>query len=299
MKSVIVLLSTFNGEKYLDEQLKSIIDQKDIKVDILVRDDGSTDQTRTILDKWQDKGLLRWYSGKNIGFAMSFMDLIQNSKDYPYYAFCDQDDIWLPDKLKRAFDILEAIEHPIKLYCSNAYYYKNGEIMGVIHKSVPYYDKHTCLLRNIAPGCSMVFSKSLRDIIAKVSAPHITAHDFWIFQVACLLGKVHYDFKPGLLYRQHENNQIGSKKTFIEVWQRRIRNLTSKRKRHEREEYAGELIKYYDNMMNDDVRNIVLNVSEYRKSIKRRAKLLLDSRYKMDTCVSTFYLKLRIIFSIL
>ena len=90
---ICILLSAYNGEKYIEEQLESLVGQQEVAADILVRDDGSSDKTHEILDKWQNKGLLKWYKGENLGFAKSFMDLVQRAGDYEYYAFCDQDDI--------------------------------------------------------------------------------------------------------------------------------------------------------------------------------------------------------------
>ena len=85
MKRVCVLISTYNGEKYLEEQLESIVSQKDVEVDILVRDDGSKDDTKKILDTWTQKSNLKWYQGENLGFALSFLDLVKNASDYDYY----------------------------------------------------------------------------------------------------------------------------------------------------------------------------------------------------------------------
>ena len=116
MKKVTILLSSYNGETYLDEQLESIVAQKGVMTDILVRDDGSSDHTCDILDQWQQKTSLRWYSGENIGPARSFMDLLRQADDSCYYAFSDQDDYWLSDKLKVAVDKLESYERRPALY---------------------------------------------------------------------------------------------------------------------------------------------------------------------------------------
>ena len=89
MEKVIVLLSTYNGGKYLSEQLDSLVAQKGVDVGILVRDDGSTDTTLSILDEWQEKGLLTWYSSGNLGPGKSFMDLLKRAPSGAYYAFCD------------------------------------------------------------------------------------------------------------------------------------------------------------------------------------------------------------------
>ena len=99
MKSVCVLLATFNGERYLPDQIESLMEQKGVSIKIFVRDDGSTDNTHKLLKKWSKKGILTWYTGENLKPANSFMSLLKEAPIADYYAFCDQDDIWDKDKL--------------------------------------------------------------------------------------------------------------------------------------------------------------------------------------------------------
>ena len=111
MKKIIVLMSTYNGEKYLQVQLDSILSQENVDLELLVRDDGSTDSTKTILERYQSEGKLTWYSGKNKKPAYSFFDLLGKCKDADYYAFADQDDFWHEDKLINAIKRLEKIDY--------------------------------------------------------------------------------------------------------------------------------------------------------------------------------------------
>ena len=105
MRNILVLMSTYNGEKYLKEQIDSILAQKNVEVTIQVRDDGSTDGTIRILEEYQKCGKLNWYSSTNMGPAKSFLDLVYNAPlKYDYYAFCDQDDYWKEDKLYKAIE---------------------------------------------------------------------------------------------------------------------------------------------------------------------------------------------------
>lgn len=111
----LILLSTYNGEKYLPELLESVLAQKDIYVDILARDDGSTDKTVEILKKYDR---VKVYGGNNLKPAKSFLDLIWKADiNYDYYALCDQDDVWKEEKIISAVKCIENIDKPA-LYSS-------------------------------------------------------------------------------------------------------------------------------------------------------------------------------------
>ena len=96
---VQVFLSSYNGEKYIEEQIDSVLQQKGVEVRILVRDDGSNDKTVDILEMLYKKGKINFYKGENIGYAKSFLNLLTHDNKADYYAFCDQDDFWLSNKL--------------------------------------------------------------------------------------------------------------------------------------------------------------------------------------------------------
>ena len=115
MKIVCVLLSTYNGEKYLKEQLDSVLNQKDITLNFLVRDDGSTDSTIDILKQYEKEGKIKLIVGKNIGYKKSFYELAKLAPLSDYYAFCDQDDVWDDDKLITAVNMLERENNSIPL----------------------------------------------------------------------------------------------------------------------------------------------------------------------------------------
>ena len=109
MKKIAVLMCTYNGEKYLKEQIDSIQNQKGVSVFIYVRDDGSKDKTIDILEEYQQKGGLKWFRCKNVGPAVGFMELLYQTarNDFDYFAFSDQDDIWLETKLLNATERIE------------------------------------------------------------------------------------------------------------------------------------------------------------------------------------------------
>lgn len=219
MPTVTVLLSTYNGQQYLPEQLKSLSIQEDVNISLLVRDDGSSDSTVSIIERWSDRIPTTLISGANRGAVASFLELIYATRlDSEYYAFCDQDDYWRPTKLKNAVDSLSCLpEGHAALYCSS---------MSVTDAHLtPRYDSPTprrpvsfgnALVQNVATGCTVVINKKLMEIVQskRISAEQIVMHDWWLLLLATAVGHVIYDPVPGILYRQHGANEVGHKQGF-------------------------------------------------------------------------------------
>lgn len=223
MEKVIVLLSTYNGERYLAEQLQSLVAQKDVCSEILVRDDGSKDSTTRILDEWQEKGLLSWYNSVNLGPGKSFIDLLQNAAPGNYYAFCDQDDVWIPEKLRLTMDKMKCVElaNPGKPVIIHTDMHVVDENLNIIHDSFwrssglrpdvlrtfPYLC--TC---NSVNGCTIVMNSAARELILEKYVEHdVIIHDvISALTVAYYGGVIDYVDAPTVLYRQHSSNVVGA-----------------------------------------------------------------------------------------
>lgn len=124
-KKVVILMSTYNGEKYIEEQLESLLNQTYSDIKIFIRDDGSKDRTKEIIKQFLQKSKnIFLIEGENIGFINSFFELLNISDTADYYAYCDQDDVWMEDKIERAVKFLEKSDSnkPV-LYFSNSDYY--------------------------------------------------------------------------------------------------------------------------------------------------------------------------------
>ena len=295
MKKVNILLSTYNGEEYLEEQLRSLLSQRGVETDILVRDDGSTDATHDILDRWQAAGHLTWYAGDNIGWAMSFIHLLSHAHDADYYAFCDQDDIWLPDKLSAATEQLIKAGDTPALYCSNMNYYCDGKDEGIVKPIGQRFNLFTAMVQCLALGCTMVLNKPLASTMKAHPPSSVIAHDFWAYQVASAIGTVYYDDRSFLLYRQHGNNQIGQVRSWREVWRRRLKTLRSISTQHDREQLARQLLACHSAEMSDTNRAIVEKVAHYNDSFLHRLRLAADRRYTMGHLSNDLWLRLRIL----
>lgn len=213
--SVAILLCTYNGEKYLAEQLDSIEAQSFTNWVLWASDDGSSDQTLLILHNYQKKWgaeRLKIIEGPRAGSTSNFMSLLYNeSIEADYYALSDQDDIWHSDKLQRAREWLSTLPRSAPaLYCTRTLLVdeSNEEIgMSELFKRPPSF--RNALTQNIAGGNTMVFNTGLRSRLGTVR-PDVVIHDWWLYLVATACdGEVRYDPIPSLRYRQHQDNLIG------------------------------------------------------------------------------------------
>lgn len=254
MSSVAVLMSAYNGEKYIREQIDSILNQQGVEVSLFVRDDGSCDSTKVILDDYQKRGLTTVYYGDNLGVGNSFMQLLYTvPASFDYYAFADQDDIWATDKLIRAIEMLQ--DSGKALYASNQECVDyQGKSLGLRYEQ----DKFIHLLpeqiisRNMIAGCTMVFTSKLRDVMAaQDSRPSESLlrnriHDVWVASAASLNGGIIYDSLSFISYRQHGNNVVGAYEGgFVKKLRQRLKKLSNKEFRKGRSALAKELMRCF------------------------------------------------------
>ncbi|MGL4663247.1 MAG: glycosyltransferase family 2 protein [Culicoidibacterales bacterium] len=220
---VQVLLSAYNGEQFIQEQIESIMQQSGVEVSLLIRDDGSTDNTCDILEEIQVKypACISIVKGENKGVTQSFFELLKLSDEkYDYYAFSDQDDVWFENKLITACNMIQVnnIKNQSQpfLYVGN-YTLVNNELLPIqtgnaIDREISF---PKTIVENIALGCTMVMNKSLRDAFISKEFPPAIIHDWYMYLLAQTIGDVYVDENPTMFYRQHANNVIGNKKQGI------------------------------------------------------------------------------------
>lgn len=276
---VCVLLSTYNGEKYLPEQLQSLYEQEGVEVSLLVRDDGSSDSTCSVLDVEQGAGRLTWYTGENLKPAFSFWNLLQKAPDSPFYAFCDQDDVWDNDKLKVAVDKLaSAGDMPALYFCQTRLVDASlNEIESVKISPLLTYDE--ALIYHFVTGCTMVINSAMREVLLRYTPEFIRMHDIWIYNVAQAVGaKVFFDSIPHISYRQHGGNVIGQANSFKTVWKARVARL--KKDKCIRSRLARELLNGYSDVMSS--KNLILTkmAANYKDNFASWMKLLFTGRLK-------------------
>ena len=216
-KNVLVVMSTYNGAEFIEEQMNSILQQENIgNIHILIRDDGSTDQTVERIEKVQrdNPEKITLVKGKNIGCNASFFALLKMAKGYDYYSISDQDDVWLPDKICVALQWLEKETDRTKplLYASTSYLAKgsNLKIYGQTRKQCRPFSIYNTIIQNICPGHNQVFNNALLALLKKpIDVCRIYVYDAWITNMALLYGKILFNNESCTLYRQHRSNQLG------------------------------------------------------------------------------------------
>lgn len=226
---VVVLLSTYNGEAYVKQQLDSILEQTYENIQILVRDDGSKDDTLSILKEYEKQDNVSVILGENIGFVDSFMELLKQSPHAQYYAFADQDDVWEKDKIERAVSILEKQEDkencPIMYYSSYDFY--NEKMQFVSHPDTRGKTNFlNSLVECVNLGMATVINKQAKDkVLQKIPKENCLGHDWWIYMVCSAFGKVIYDEKPMVKHRIHQTNTSKCGESRKEKYTRRFQTL--------------------------------------------------------------------------
>jgi glycosyltransferase involved in cell wall biosynthesis len=215
VSKVKVLLATYNGVSFLDEQLTSLSEQQNVHVEVLVNDDGSTDGTLEILWKWRDRGLIVSISeSMGLGSTKAFLKLLQECDDEPYVAFCDQDDIWMPNKLSRQIELCDS-STPTLVFSSRKSFNQSGRRVGrapSLKKNIAF---ENALIENIAPGNTTLLNNLAIKKINSYPSPEVTHYDSWIYLLISAFGRCKFISEPLVLYRIHGNNQLGLRKYSI------------------------------------------------------------------------------------
>ncbi|GIP06876.1 glycosyl transferase [Paenibacillus lautus] len=225
MKKVQVLLSAYNGEQYISEQIQSILNQTHAAVSILIRDDGSTDKTMELLDQWvtthPDK--IKLIKGTNVGVVSSFFELLRAADaEADYYCFCDQDDVWLDHKVEHAIARLDSsiyTEVPAMVFTSTYLTDDKLNRKGAWPKHPAQEPSFfNALYENIAIGATITMNRSARNLFINsqsVDSQKVLMHDWWFYLLVSAFGTVIYDNKPSMLYRQHNNNVVGGSNSLV------------------------------------------------------------------------------------
>ncbi|MBO5548290.1 MAG: glycosyltransferase family 2 protein [Prevotella sp.] len=293
-RRVVVLMSTYNGEKYLREQIDSILTQKGIDVQLIVRDDGSKDGTVSILKEYQQKGALWYYTGENLGPKYSFLHLLREAPPCDFYAFSDQDDVWLSEKLYHGIGLLQDDDDSPALYFS-----QTQQTDETLH-AIPYPLIHPrltfgeSLIYAYASGCTMIFNDKLRSITLSYHPSFLDMHDRWLINLTTAFnGHLVFDKNPYILYRQHAHNVIGLHDNKWKEWKLRLHRIFQREQI--RSKTAQELLTGYQNQLPQEHQEMLTLFTNAKNNYKLRIKLLFDSRFRCGNPKTWFLFKLAVI----
>lgn len=212
---VDVLLATKNGGRYINEFLDSLKNQNKVKINLIVSDDASTDETLKIIESRRGcfKEVLI-FSGPQKGPKENFFYLLQHAKS-AYIAFADQDDIWHPNHLIASIDAINKYPSSPALVFSQCEEFRDGLAIGQFPETNFQPTLEKFIFSNYARGCTIVFNNLLLKKI-KIDEKNAIMHDWWLVLIAFLCGKVVYIESCHIRYRLHEKNFVGSGKTQLE-----------------------------------------------------------------------------------
>lgn len=233
---VAILMATYNGERFVEEQLRSLMAQSHKDFKVFVRDDNSSDATRSIVSQLavSDARIELLSEHDNLGVTQNFFRLLEKAgSDFDAYAFCDQDDHWLPEKLADAVQALEAASDastPQLYFARLAIVNERLEALGYspIPEVLSFWN---AVAQNVVTGCTAVINRSARELILRshYTDTRLWSHDWWLYLVLSRFGRLLYNPKAGILYRQHELNLMGSKQNRLAQFFHRLTSASSKK----------------------------------------------------------------------
>ena len=236
---IAILMATYNGEKYICQQIDSILSQTCKDWELYIHDDGSTDNTIAVVESYVEKypNKIHLIDGKSTGGAKYNFFYMFGQVEAPYYMTCDQDDVWLDKKIELTYDKMLTIENKADVPCL---VYTELRVvdseLNTIADTMSGYQSLDChkrtinqfILQNSVTGCTMMVNRALRDKMLRITdIDNTIMHDWWAALVAAQFGKTAFIDEPTILYRQHGDNSLGAlginKLSYIvrRVWQKK------------------------------------------------------------------------------
>ena len=220
---VTVLLATFNGVSFLEEQLTSLNEQQDVEVEVFVNDDGSTDGTLEILEAWRSKGLIVSITkSRGVGATRAFLTLLRSCEEKEFVAFCDQDDIWVRHKLITQVNVLERTI-PMLSTCLRIYIDESGRAIGKSKDLRKLPSFMNSMFENIVPGNTVLVNNPAVKVINSFQNPPAIHYDSWIYLLIACFGKIDSTSTHLVKYRIHSNNSVGLRKKSLKASRKAIK----------------------------------------------------------------------------
>jgi rhamnosyltransferase len=288
---VCVFMSTYNGEKYLRRQLDTILCQVGVRIELHIRDDGSTDKTREILNDYaMSYSNIRLYLGENLGHSQSFYWLVSNTTTAAsYFAFADQDDVWDTNKIEIAVQYIKEEEAkcpaaPILYACTSRLVDSNEKYIGQTIGIKKGAGKYSLIARR-ANAHSMLYNANLNNLMKRFHPIEFIHVDARALCLASYLGEIIYDNCPHQMWRRHrtsitstskasklgEHTLVKGLRVFLKRASKPLKNID--------ENMAQEVLNAFSAELRDSDRAGLLLVATYRESLTNRFQLLNDKSF--------------------
>lgn len=210
---VAILMATYNGENYINDQLISLQNQNFKDFHVIIRDDGSVDRSLEMCENFTSLSITIVPNSGRLGPCRNFLELLRLAEGYEIFMFADQDDIWHEDKVARAYAALKGNVEPSLYFTEATQWWENGR---KINTHFGPSEMPLNIFENCAMGCTVAINGSAREVIlgASKESPHIIMHDWFSLILISIVGNVIYEPSPSLEYRIHSGQNIGPRKKF-------------------------------------------------------------------------------------
>lgn len=301
-ESVQVLMSTYNGETYVEEQIESILTQDHPNVRLLIRDDGSSDATVSILKDYASlHANVEYMAEDNLGVVGSFFRLLECAEAADYYAFSDQDDVWRSDKLARAVDRLlreqRTDDEPLLYFNRQEFVDANLNHLGYsLEPSITGF--RNALVQNPALGCTTVLNAAAHRLLVENPPDEALMHDWWAYAVVSAFGRVFYDPAPTLRYRQHGGNVVGDSESRVEHFRRRLVRFLTTNWRDDifrPSDQAEELVRVFGSDLPGSARRRVRRMLRSKQSLAARILYALTADVRRTTAVDNLLFRFMVL----
>ena len=296
MDTVRILLATYNGEKYIEEMVESILSQDYSNWQLVLSDDMSKDRTPAILDRYAQQypdRITHYRSGLHFGNAQGhFLHLLSQFSDAPYIMFCDQDDVWHPDKISKTLGKMKEIEKSgLPALVHTDLRVVDGSLQEMGPSFLTYsgirgdrLDLKQLLVQNVVTGCTVMLNGALATL-ANTHKPEgkILMHDWWLALIASSLGTIGFLNEATIDYRQHGNNTVGAKDTkSLAYILKKIRNDGVRKAMEDTYCQAETFLECFGDQMTSEQRQVVKAYGElgHKGAMGRRAGFLKGGYYK-------------------
>ena len=280
-KKIQVLMSTYNGEKYLEEQLESILNQKgNFDLSILVRDDGSKDNTVEILKRYSKKIKLEIIEGENLGVNESLKELFLNCDiNNNYFALSDQDDVWIDSKIQTAIEKIDKTnENSLVMFASRSFVTDiDMNIKGKTEDPGSRASYYNAMVQNVCPGHTQVFNRKVVEELKKNYSKDMFVIDWWIYLLVTALGELVFERECTVKHRQHGKNSSGYEVNFFEKLKQRVKNL-NKYKKSPVSLQLESFYEIYKFQMKKEYREETEKFLKNQRNIFRRIQYVLKSK---------------------